>query len=189
MAYSDLQSVARSTETGKACTDILKDCFERRNVDGKGYTCALEHGCHFDRLKADKLCGAPAPGNVVFQEVEWKATDEIRDLYSKDRSTGLCGAPAPGNSIDQQVEEPKTELDKVYERYQTGDECNCPLCHSLRAHGMSLQGIDNNGNEQFWGPSLIETRRMYSDVPGSPDIESRTKSPIYDRYAKEEDVE
>lgn len=78
-----------------------------------------------------------------YRKVEYKTPDE------------LCGAPAPGNSIDQQVEEPKTAIDKVYERYQSGDECNCPLCHSLRAHGMSLQSIDNNGNKQVWGPTRL----------------------------------
>jgi hypothetical protein len=53
----------------------------------------------------------------------------------------ICGPEAPGNSIDQQVDENMSDLDLIYNKFQTIEGCDCPLCKALKRmevkHGCS----------------------------------------------------
>ena len=51
---------------------------------------------------------------------------------TKAKSEVLCGPEAKGNSIDDQVTESKKELDKIYNKFQTKEGCDCPLCRVLK---------------------------------------------------------
>ena len=69
---------------------------------------------------------------------------DIRDMeeVSMEKHEILCGKECKGNSIDQQVDEKKAELQRIYDRFNLGKDCICPLCKAMKEHIYKWKHIE-----------------------------------------------